>query len=58
MRGAHQEAFHKDSDLVKCRRQTYFRAHWPVFDMEVTHNLTNVFKELVEMAGLLDTEIH
>ena len=58
LRGAHQEAFCKDSVLVKCTGQTYFRAHWPVFDREVTHDLTNVFKELAEMAGLMDTEIH
>ena len=58
MRDVHQEAFCKDSDLVKHIRQTYFRAHWLVFDREVTHELTNVFKELAEMAGLLDTEIH
>ena len=35
-----------------------FQAHQPVFDRDVTHDLTNIFKELVEMAGLLDTEIH
>ena len=58
LRGAHQEAFHKDSDLVKCIRQTYFRVHRPVFNREVTHNLTDVFKELAEMASLMDTEIH
>ena len=58
LRGACQEAFCKDSDLVKCIRQTYFRAHQLVFNREVTHDLTNVFKELAEMAGLLDTEIH
>ena len=48
----------KDSGLVKCIRQTYFRAHWPVFNKEVTHDLIDVFKDLAEMAGLLDTEIH
>ena len=58
LRVACQEAFCKDSNLVKCIRQTYFRAHWPVFNKEVTHDLIDVFKELAEMAGLLDTEIY
>ena len=58
LRGACQEAFSKYSDLVKCIRQIYFRAHWPVFEREVTHDLTYVFKELVEMASLMDTEVH
>ena len=36
----HWEAFHKDSDLVQHVRQTYFRAHPPVFHKEVTYELT------------------
>ena len=40
LKGAHQEAFRKDSNLVKWIRQTYFRAHCPEFNSETTHNLT------------------
>ena len=58
LKGAHQEAFGKDSNLVKWIRCTYFRAHPPEFDNETTHNLTHIFKEMVDMAGLLNTEIH
>ena len=58
LRGACQETLGKDSDLVKCIRQNYFSSHLTVFDREVTHDLTNVFKELAEMPCLMDTEIH
>ena len=56
--GTHWEAFLKDSDLVQCIRQTYFRAHLPVFHKEVTYVLTDVFREMAEMAGLMDIEMH
>ena len=58
MGGTHWEAFLKDSDLVQHIRWTYFRAHPSVFHKEVTYELTNVFREMAEMAGLMDTEIH
>ena len=56
--GAHQEAFRKDSNLVKWIRKTYFRAPHPQFDSETTHDLTHVFKEMVDVVSLLNTEVH
>ena len=55
---AHWEAFHKYSDLVKCISWTYFRTHLPEFHREVTYDLTNIFKEMAEMAGLMDSKIY
>ena len=52
------EAFHRDSDLVKCLRWTYFRTHPPEFHREVTYDLSDVFKEMMEMAGLIDLEFY
>ena len=52
------EAFCKDSELVQCIRQTYFRTHVLTFHKEDTYKLMEVFKELVEMAGLLDTKVY
>ena len=52
------EAFCKDLDLVKHIRQTYFRAHAPVFHKEVTYNLADFFGEMAKMAGLMGPEIH
>ena len=52
LKGAHQEAFGKDSNLVKQIRCTYFRAHYPEFDNETTHDLTRVFREMVDVVGL------
>ena len=48
LRGTCREAFHKDVDLVQHIRQTYFRAHLPVFYKEVTHGLANVFREMAK----------
>ena len=58
LKGACQEAFRKDTNLVKWIRQTFFRAHCLEFDSEITHNLAHVFKEMADIVGLLNTEIH
>ena len=55
---SHLEVFHKDLDLVQCIRQTYFRTHLSTFYKEVTNELTDVFREMVEIAGLLGMEIY
>ena len=52
------EAFCKDLELVQQIRQTYFRTHALTFHKEDTYKLMEVFKELVEMAGLLGTEVY
>ena len=39
-------------------RQTYFWTHALTFHKEDTYKLTEVFKELVEMTGLLGTEVY
>ena len=52
------ESFCKDSELVQCIRQTHFRTHALTFHKEDTYKLMEVFKELVEMAGLLGTKVH
>ena len=52
------EAFCKDLELVQCIRQTYFRTHALTFHKEDTYKLTEVFKELAEMAGLLCTKVY
>ena len=55
---SHHEAFHKDLELVQCIKQTYFRTHVLTFYKEDTYKLMEIFKELVEMAGLLGTEVY
>ena len=44
------QAFHKDLEVVHCIRQTYYGVD--------TYKLTEVFKELAEMAGLLGTKVY
>ena len=55
---SHHVAFCKDSELVQQIKQTYFRTHALTFHKEETYKLTQVFKELAEMAGLLGTEVY
>ena len=55
---SHHEAFHKDLDLVQCIRWTYFGTHPLTFYKEVTYKLTNIFREMAEIAGLLGTVVH
>ena len=55
---SHHEAFCKDLDLVQCTRQTYFRTHLLTFHKEVTCELTDIFREMAEMVGLLGSEVH
>ena len=55
---SHHEAFCKDVDLVQHIRQTYFRTHLPSFYKEATYKLTNIFREMAEMADLLGSKVH
>ena len=51
------EAFTKDSDLVQNTRSVYFRTNHPNFDHKVSHDLSCTFWEMVDSAGLLDSEV-
>ena len=55
---SHHEAFCKASELVQQIRQTYFFTHALTFHKEDTYELTEVFKKVAEMAGLLGTEVY
>ena len=44
-----RRAFAKDSNLAKQIRHTYFRAHHWEFDNKTTHNLTHIFREMVDV---------
>ena len=49
----HVEAFSHDSDLVKEARLCFFSTHPCDWVNDGTNDLSNIFKELVESAGLL-----
>ena len=55
---SHCDAFCKDSELVQWIRQTYFRTYVLTLHKEDNYELTEVFRELAEMAGLLSTEVY
>ena len=44
--------------MVQHKRWTYFRTHVLTFHREDTYELTEVFKELAEMAGVLGTKAY
>ena len=55
---SHQEAFSWDSSLVRKMREEYFRRHWPNFNTENTHDLSDVFWHMVKTAELLGSTIY
>ena len=56
LKGVHQEAFAKDSNLVQQVREAYFRMNHP--DLEVLHDLSGLFQEMITSVDLLDSEIY
>ena len=55
---SHQEAFSQDSHLVRKRREEYFRSQCPNFNNENSHNFTDIFRCIIETAGLLGSAIY
>ena len=55
---SHQEAFGRDSSLVRKMREEYFRNHCPNINNENSHNLMAIFQQMVETAGLLGSAIY
>ena len=56
LKGAQQEAFSKDSDLVQQAREAYFRTSHPDFDCEVQRNLATLLQDKIVSASLLDSQ--
>ena len=50
---SHQEAFSWDSHLVGKMREEYFRSHCPNFNNENSYDFTDIFRCMMETAGLL-----
>ena len=55
---SHQEAFSWDSHLVRKTREEYFQSHCPNFNNENSHDLTDIFRCMIETTGLLGSAIH
>ena len=53
-----QEVFCRDFNLVWAMRQRYFEAHHPTFNQEGSHDLSDLFQEMITSANLLDSEIY
>ena len=54
----YQEAFSKESEVVKLARQAYYKAHWPNFEQEGSYDLFSSFWQMVTSTNLLGTKIH
>ena len=57
-REAQQEAFSKDSELVKAAQQAYCKTHRVIFEQEGLYDLTSVFWQMACDTKLLNSEIH
>ena len=58
LRRSHQEAFSKDTHLVRKTRDKYFRNHCPNLNNENTRDLIDFFQCMSETAGLLGSTIY
>ena len=58
LKPSHTDAFSHDSDPVKEARLHYFATHPCDWIHDNTNDLSNIFRELAEGAGLLGESIH
>ena len=57
-RGAQQEAFSKDSEVVRVTQWAYCKGHKVIFEQEGSYDLTSVFWQMARDTILLNSEIH
>ena len=53
-----QEAFSKDTEIIKAARWAYHPSHKGMFTQEGSHDLTSIFREMAQETNLLNAEIH
>ena len=53
-----QEAFTKDSNLVQQAREDYFKTNHPHFNWETSHDLSDVFQDMILHVSHLDSQIY
>ena len=58
LKGSQWEDFAKDSNLVQQAREVYFKTNHPHFDHETSHDLSDVFQEMISYVSLLDSQIY
>ena len=56
--GGQQEPFVRDSDPVWKAREGHYKMNCPHFHCETSHDLTNVFWDMITSAGLLGSQIY
>ena len=58
LKESHQEAFSKDTEIVKAARQAYHLSHKGMFTQEGSYDLTLIFRQMAQETNLLNAEIH
>ena len=56
--GGQQEAFARDSDLVWKAREEHYKTNHPHFNHKTSHDLTNIFQDMITSTGLLGFQIY
>ena len=54
----HQEAFSKESEVMKAAMWAYYKVHWPNFEREASYDLSSMFWQMATSTNLLGTTIH
>ena len=53
-----QEAFSKESELVRAARCDYCKTHWPNYEHKELYNLSSTFREMATATNLMGSEVH
>ena len=56
--GSQREAFARDSELVQKAREEHYKTTCPHFNRETSHDLTNIFWDIIRSASLLGSQIY
>ena len=58
LKESHQEAFSKDTEIIKAARWAYYPSIRQMFSQEGSYDLTSIFREMARETNLLNVEIH
>ena len=56
--GGQWEAFTRNSDLVWKMREEHYKMNFPHFNHETSHDLMNIFWDMITSVGLLGSQIY
>ena len=53
-----QEAFSKESELIRAAREAYYKTHQPDYKQEGSCDLSSTFWQMATSSNLMGTKVH